>query len=243
MAFHLLLSRSRASLLCVVAAAIFPIVAAARDYADSLVKIRAVGEDGSRSAGSGVVIATDLVATACHVVRDAQSIDVIHGRGQHRASIESGSLVHDLCLIRVPELDLPAVPIRSSKTLRIGERVVAVGYPAGDDLTARDGVVEGLYRYDGGDVIRTSSRFDAGESGGGLFDDEGSLVGFLAFKARSGARLHFALPADWALPGSMVSSLLGRIDVTKDRVAFWQQPRASQPTFLGHAMLEAASQR
>ena len=243
-AFQHLLSRSRTSFLCVVAAAIFPTgVAAARDYADSLVKIRAVGEDGCQSAGSGVVIATDLVATACHVVRDAQSIAVAHGSKQHRALIESGSLVHDLCLIRVPKLDLPAVPIRSSETLRIGERVIAVGYPAGNDLTARDGVVEGLYRYDGGDVIRTSSTFDAGESGGGLFDEEGALVGFLAFKARSGARLHFALPADWALPGSMVSSLLGPVDVTKDRVAFWQQPRASQPAFLGHAMLEAASQR
>ena len=87
------------------------------------------------------------------------------------------------------------------------------------------------------------SRADVGASGGGLFDEEGALVGFLAFKARSGARLHFALPADWALPGSMVSSLLGPVDVTKDRVAFWQQPRASQPAFLGHAMLEAASQR
>ena len=114
---------------------------------------------------------------------------------------------------------------------------------AGGDLAVCEGVIEGLYRFDGGEVIRTSSTFDAGASGGGLFDEEGALVGFLAFKARSGARLHFALPADWALPGSMVSSLLGPVDVTNDRVAFWQQPRASQPAFLGHAMLEAASQR
>src|SRR5205823_7977988 len=87
-AFQHLLSRSRASLLCVVAAAIFPTgVAEARDYADSLVKIRTVGTDGCRSVGSGVVIATDLVATACHVVRDAQSIAVTHGSKQHRALI------------------------------------------------------------------------------------------------------------------------------------------------------------
>jgi len=243
-AFRHHLSRFLASLLWIGAAATIPIGAAqARDFGESLVKIRVAAADGSRSLGTGVVIASNVVATACHVIRDAEVIEVIHGREQRRASIESGSLVHDLCLIRVPGLDLPAVPIRASETLRVGERVVAVGYPAGDDLTARDGVVDGLYRYDGGDVIRTSSTFDAGESGGGLFDEEGALVGFLAFKARSGARLHFALPADWALPGSMVGSLLGPIDVTKDRVAFWQQPRASQPAFLGHAILEAASQR
>lgn len=69
------------------------------------------------------------------------------------------------------------------------------------------------------------------------------LVGLLAFKARSGAKLHFALPADWALPGTMVSSLLGPIAASTQRRAFWEAPRASQPSFLGHAMLEAASQR
>ena len=71
----------------------------------------------------------------------------------------------------------------------------------------------------------------------------GALIGLLAFKARSGAKLNFALPADWALPGTMVSSLLGPIAVSTQRNAFWEQPRASQPPFLGHAMLEAASQR
>ena len=243
MDFRTLLARSLVSLVWAAAAAFPTNAAAARDYTQSLVKIRVIASDGSRSLWTGVVIASDVIATACHVIRQGRSIEVIHRSGQRRASIESGSVIHDLCLISVPNLNLPAVPIRASQFLRIGERVVAVGFPSGGDLVERDGVVEGLYRYDGGDVIRTSSTFDAGASGGGLFDEEGALVGLLAFKARSGARLHFALPADWALPGSMVSSLLGRVDVDEQRVAFWEQPRASQPAFLGHAMLEAASQR
>jgi serine protease Do len=215
----------------------------AHDFADSLVKIRAVAADGSQSFGSGVVIADNLLATACHVTREAKTIEVTHDGKRWVATVESGSATHDLCLISVSNLRLPAIAIRASESLRPGERVVAAGFPSGGDLAVHDGVVEGLYRYDGGNVIRTSATFDAGASGGGLFDEEGALVGLLAFKARSGAKLHFALPADWALPGTMVSSLLGPIAVSTQRNAFWEQPRASQPPFLGHAMLEAASQR
>jgi S1-C subfamily serine protease len=215
----------------------------AHDFATSVVKIHAVDAKGSESFGSGVVIATDLLATACHVTREAKTIEIAHGTKRWFGRVESGSPTHDLCLISVPQLDLPALAIRASKSLQIGERVVAVGFPNGGDLAVRDGVVEGLYPYDGGQVIRASATFDAGASGGGLFDEEGALVGLLAFKARSGARLHFALPADWALPGTMVSSLLGPVEASTQRRAFWEVPRASQPSFLGHAMLEAASQR
>ena len=215
----------------------------ARDFADSLVKVRAVAADGSVSNGSAVVIATNLLATACHVTREAKTIEVTYRDRSWRATVESGSMTHDLCLVSVPNLDLPPVAIRGSASLQIGERVIAAGFPGGGDLAVREGGVEGLYAYDGGQVIRTSATFDAGASGGGLFDAEGALVGLLAFRARSGAKLHFALPADWALPGSMVSSLLGPVAVSAQRSAFWERPRASQPPFLGHAMLEAASQR
>jgi serine protease Do len=238
--------QSLAWLLWLVAATVASVASGplrAHDFADSLVKIRAVAADGSQSFGSGVVIATDLLATACHVTRDAKTIEVVHAVERWVATVESGNLTHDLCLISVPHLNLPAVAIRASDSLQLGERVIAAGFPGGGDLAVRDGVVEGLYRYDGGNVIRTSATFDTGSSGGGLFDEEGAFVGLLAFKARSGAKLHFALPADWALPGSMVSSLLGPIAAVSERRAFWERPRASQPPFLGHAILEAASQR
>ena len=224
-------------------ASVSPGSSRAHDFAASLVKIHAVAADGSQSFGSGVVIAADLLATACHVTREAKTIEVVRGDVRWVARVESGSLTHDLCLISAPKLDLPAVAIRASTSLRPGERVIAAGFPGGGDLAIRDGIVEGLYQYDGGNVIRTSATFDTGASGGGLFDAGGALVGLLAFKARSGAKLHFALPADWALPNSLVSSQLGAVAVTRERVAFWERPKASQPSFLGHAVLEAASQR
>ena len=47
---------------------------------DNLVKIRAVAADGSQSFGSGVVVATNRLATACHVTRDAKTIAWRDGR-------------------------------------------------------------------------------------------------------------------------------------------------------------------
>ena len=230
-------------LLVAIAASASAALLHAHDFTTSLVKVRTVATDGSESFGSSVVIATDVLATACHVTRGARTIEIVHGGERRAATVESGSVTHDLCLIRVPGLGLPAVAIRLSETLRPGERVVAAGFPGGGDLVAHSGVVEALYRYEGGNVIRTSATFAAGSSGGGLFDEEGTLVGLLAFKARTGAKLHFALPADWALPGSMVSALLAALPPSAGRAAFWERPRSTQPPFLGHAMLEAASQR
>ena len=105
------------------------------------------------------------------------------------------------------------------------------------------GVVEGLYDYDDGRVIRTSAPFDFGSSGGGLFDEAGNLVGFLAFKGRTGERLRFALPVDWILPGSPVASTFKAVTPTSNPFAFWEQPKANQPSFLGVSILEAAGHR
>ena len=239
--------RSAISLLCFVAAtaATVSVAVQARDFADSLVRIQAVAADGSPSFGTGVVIAADLLGTACHVTRGATTIEVAHPAGgpHWKGSVQSGSLTHDLCLVSVPGIDLPAAAIRASGSLQLGERVFAAGFPAGGDLSIGDGHVEGLYPFDGGNVIRTSAKFEAGASGGGLFDAEGMLVGVLAFKARSGTKLHFALPADWALPNGTASSQLGAVAVSSEPSAFWEQPKATQPPFLGHALMEAASQR
>lgn len=233
-------SRSRIALLWLVAAA--AAMASwhlrAHDFNQSLVKIRAVSADGSASFGSGVVIAAEAVATACHVTRGATRIEVAHGAERWLAKVESGSPTHDLCVLRVPTLNLPAATIRASESLRTGERVTAAGFPSGGDVVVHDGCIEGLYGYDGGQVIRTSATFDAGASGGGLFDERGALVGLLAFKARTGTKLHFALPADWALAGSIVLAHQESVADVRERRAFWEQPRNSQPPFLGHAILE-----
>jgi S1-C subfamily serine protease len=218
-----------------------PLFAQADGFMASVVKVRAVDADGSATFGSAVVIGPERLATTCHVTRQAKIVEVSQGSDRWVAESQVGSLAHDLCMITVRNLHLPIIPIRSSSGLHLGERVTAVGFQGGgEELVIGEGTVEGLYRYDDGQVIRTSAPFDFGSSGGGLFDEAGNLVGLLAFKGRSGEKLRFALPTDWISAGSLVVSTFEPIVPASKPIAFWERPRSSQPAFLGVAIREAA---
>ena len=203
--------------------------------------MRAIGAGGEIKFGSGVMVAPERVATACHVTRHAATIEVIHEARRWVAQDQIGSLVHDLCVLIVPAVEIPVAQTRRSEELRAGERVIAAGFQgSGRDLVVSRGAVVGLYRYDSGQVIRTTASFDFGSSGGGLFDEAGNLVGLLAFKGRTGQTLRFALPSEWLSPVSPVAGTFTRIERSSMARAFWEQPQEDRPAFLGVAMREAA---
>lgn len=218
--------------------------ARAEDFAASVVRVRAIGADGSVKLGSGVAIGVERVATACHVTRHATTIEVAHRNERWVAQTQVGSLNHDLCILTVPAAELPRARTRPSDDLRPGEPVIAAGFQGGgQDLVVSKGVVAGLYRYDDGQVIRTTASFDFGSSGGGLFDESGNLVGVLAFKKRTGENLRFALPSEWISPVGKVAESFTRIEPTSVAGAFWERSQADRPAFLGVAMREAAGPR
>jgi serine protease Do len=212
------------------------------DLVDRLVRIRAIATDGTTNVGSGVIIGPERVATACHVTRRASAILVIHGDQQWQAIAQVGSEPHDLCVLRVSTNEPVPVPMRRSEELRVGETVTAVGFEgSGRDPVVGSGIVAGLYRYDGGYVIRTSAHFDFGSSGGGLFDEAGNLVGILAFKARSGENLRFALPSEWLSPTNPVAESFAPVSSDSCVTAFWERTQADRPAFLGVALHEATT--
>ncbi len=201
-------------------------------------------QDPTIQFGSGVVIAPDRVATACHVTRGAVTIEIERGGNRWSSQRQFGSALHDLCVLDVPTGELPIARIRGSQELRSGERVLAAGFQGGGEhLVIERGSIAALYPYDDGLVIRTTAVFDFGSSGGGLFDEAGNLVGLLAFKARSGKNLRFALPSEWMSPTSVVSSDFSRIEPTSMTRTFWERAQGDRPSFLGVALREAESQR
>lgn len=101
---------------------------------------------------------------------------------------------------RCPPL-LPAVQLGSSEALKIGQRVYAVGSPIGLELTLSEGVVSGFRGVKNGRYIQTTAAISPGSSGGGLFDDEGRLIGLVTFYFKDGQQLNFAAPVDW-IPGA-----------------------------------------
>ena len=182
------------------------------EVARSVVVVLALDSDGESSAqGSGVVVGKNQVATNCHVIDKAakiavrQALDSDIGQSYRMdAAILAQDDERDLCLLFVGELSeppaAPIIKIGTAKALSIGEEIFAIGAPKGLDLSLSRGIVSQLRRL--GDrqtapFVQTDAAISPGSSGGGLFNDEGFLVGITTFKRVGGENLNFAIPAEW----------------------------------------------
>ena len=148
------------------------------------------------ASGSGVVVASDIVATNHHVIEDAAIVRVRQGARTWTATIQQRDPDTDLALLAVKGLKAPAVSLRASSTVAVGERVYAIGAPEGLEMTFSDGLVSGFRSYKQSRVIQTTAAISHGSSGGGLFDTQGRLVGITTFSLEDGQQLNFALPSD-----------------------------------------------
>jgi tetratricopeptide (TPR) repeat protein len=157
------------------------------------------GEGSAVAFGSGVVIAPGRVITNRHLIEDGASFRLEHGGAKWPAKLVSVAPDHDLAELSVAGLVAPAVVVRDSSSLAVGERVYAIGAPEGLELTISEGLISGLRDFDNARVIQTSAAISPGSSGGGLFDSEGRLVGITTFYLEEGQSLNFALPAEWTL--------------------------------------------
>ena len=141
--------------------------------------------------GTGVVIVdTGIILTNLHVVNGAKRIKVTFFDGvESDAEVIGVRPEHDLAVLQAKKLpdDLFAATMRSTNGLRIGDDVVAVGFPFGIGPSASAGVISGLKReYRSGDGQRILSnliQFDAavnpGNSGGPLVTTEGEVIGIV----------------------------------------------------------------
>lgn len=147
--------------------------------------------------GSGVVIGTGQVITNCHVAQKGKSLQVRQSGKTFKATLQYADPDRDLCQLNVPDLLAMPVTLGTAKKLMIGQRVYAIGAPAGLELTLSEGLISSLRPYEGSQYIQTSAAISPGSSGGGLFDDQGRLIGITTFYIAAGQNLNFALPVDW----------------------------------------------
>jgi tetratricopeptide (TPR) repeat protein len=165
----------------------------------SIVVIVAYGADGQPlDLGSGVVIAQDQVVTNCHVVKNGTTLRVKQDKVAYPATLHFADFDRDLCQLTVPKLTAPAIAIGDANSLQTGESVVAIGAPEGLELTISSGLISSLRDFgDGSKLIQTSASISPGSSGGGLFDDQGRLIGITFAQYKEGQNLNFALPVNW----------------------------------------------
>lgn len=208
------------------------------DPTSAVYKIRAV-RDGQVADGSAVLIAPGRLLTACHVTRDAESIKVGRDNTKWPAYPAATDIERDLCVLAVPKLSA-AAPARMGQpeTLRVDDAVTAAGYRRGGKLAISRGRIKGLHAHDGANVLQVSASFDHGQSGGGLFDAAGRLVGIIGFKAVAGGSFQFALPLAWAGDAIPGQSAIAVRDAVMEQT-FWERSGAAMPLFLLAASLEA----
>ena len=200
------------------------------DLNNSVLRVKVKLPNGKLGLGSAVVIAKNEVITNCHVVTDATNIAVIINGEPHAATAIKADWHHDLCMLTVENLDAPIVKLGASKNLQYEESVFTIGYP---DETKQPvstfGAVKGLFPMDDSVIIRASSSFRLGASGGGAFDDAGNLVGIITLKSRGDMAYFYYMPVEWvqALMRKPAQSL-----GTKSEKPFWAMDVKQRPYFM-----------
>jgi S1-C subfamily serine protease len=162
-----------------------------------------------RGTGSGFVWDADgSIVTNYHVVAGASSVRVRLNDGRdYAATLAGASAAHDLAVlrIRVPTDRPPPLPLGTSRDLRVGQRVYAIGNPFGLDWSLSTGVVSALDRSleaEGRSIehlIQTDAAINPGNSGGPLLDSAGRLIGVntaIFSPSRANAGVGFAIPVD-----------------------------------------------
>ena len=163
-------------------------------------------------AGSGVIISSDgYILTCAHVVDGASTITVTIGDKDYTATLVGEDTTSDIAVIKIDADGLTPATVGNSDSLKVGQSVMAVGNPLGElGGTVTGGMISAVNRsvtIQGSSSVNTMSliQMDAsvspGNSGGGLFNMNGELVGIVNAKSSSSDAegLGFAIPINDAI--------------------------------------------
>ncbi len=181
----------------------------------SVASITVETADGS-GVGSGVVLDTDgNIITNYHVIEDAVTITVTLNGSSYEAEVVGSDTSSDLAVIRVldaDEDDLVPIEIGDSDDLSVGEWVMAIGSPFGNEQSVSTGIVSALYRSTAlpsasgstiyANMIQTDAAINPGNSGGALVNAEGQLIGInsiIESYSGSSSGVGFAIPVNYAI--------------------------------------------
>jgi len=145
-----------------------------------------------RASGSGVIISDNgYIVTNNHVISKADEINVtLSNKKTYKATLVGSDPAYDLAVIKIESQALPYLLYGNSDDVKIGQWVMAIGYPLNLETTVTAGIVSakarslGLNRDKAGSTatavesfIQTDAAVNSGNSGGALINTEGKLIG------------------------------------------------------------------
>jgi serine protease Do len=173
-----------------------------------------------RGMGTGFIIdPAGFIVTNHHVVDGAKTIEVALSDGRKLPGKVVGSDAEtDVALLKIEASGLPTIPLGSSRAVKVGEPVMAIGNPFGLDHTVTVGIISGTGRIIGAgrfdDFLQTDAAINPGNSGGPLVNTRGEAIGIAsAIASRSGGfqGIGFAIPIDLARPVVQQLRTAGRV--------------------------------
>ena len=178
----------------------------------SVVQIR-VEQDSNSGEGSGFVWDNEgHIITNHHVIQGVDGVTVLFADGsEYQAEVLGTDPTSDLAVLKINPLTKPltALKLGDSSNLRVGQLVVAIGNPFGQEFTMTSGIVSALGRtilsgstsFATSRIIQTDAPINPGNSGGPLLDREGRIIGITSqIVSNSGANagVGFAVPINTA---------------------------------------------
>ncbi len=164
-----------------------------------------------RASGSGVIITEDgYIVTNNHVVDGADEINVtLSNKKSYKATVIGSDPSSDIAVIKIDTKNLPYLVYGNSDEAKLGQWVLAIGYPLNLDVTVTAGIVSAKSRSIGvndrqsGNAIESFIQTDAavnpGNSGGALINTNGELIGInsaIASPTGSYAGYSYAIPVN-----------------------------------------------
>lgn len=148
---------------------------------------------------TGVVVAKDMVATNCHILANANGVNITKFGDSFRTRGIKSRLKHDLCILRFQYLDLKPVELGDSETLHYEQSMFSIGFPGGPPKPqVTFGKIKALYPFDDSVVVRTDASFIMGASGSPVFDEQGKLIAISTFKSPGRGAYFYNIPVKWS---------------------------------------------
>ena len=165
----------------------------------------------SAAAGTGIIVTGDgYILTNKHVINGADKVTVVldDGTTYEDVKVVATDPLNDVAFLKVKDAsDLPAVNLGDSKTLHVGQQVIAIGNALGEyQNTVTSGIISGIGRSvtasDGSgynaetlsDMIQTDAAINSGNSGGPLVNAAGEVIGINTATSSTAENMGFAIP-------------------------------------------------
>ncbi len=147
----------------------------------------------TEGSGSGVILSEDgYIVTNNHVVSGGNNITVfLADKTSYSAKLVASDYVTDIAVLKIDAKDLDCAKIGDSSTLRVGDFALAIGNPLGEyQGSVTFGIVSALNREivlnnKTHTMFQVDAAISPGNSGGGMFDSNGTLIGIVTAKTVS----------------------------------------------------------